>query len=158
MSQGTLCSMNATSCDYDEGRCSCLPCSSTNGVWSCRAWDSGGQGCPSVSPLAGTACATPEQFCTYAGLCSISVGDDLECTGGFWHQMPSAAGSCIMRTCPSNGVDAGAEHPPDTCAQAADCPGGACWQQLDGSRACVKPVPTPTLTTCQTGDATCCLL
>ena len=163
--QGTLCSVEGTAaCDYDQGRCSCLPCSSTTtgavgtqGVWSCRAWDSGGQGCPTVSPLAGTACATPNQFCTYGGLCSISVGDDLECTGGVWQRMISAAGSCIIRTCPTAGVDAGADHPPDTCGQAADCPGGACWQQLDGAKACIKPVPTPTLSGCLGTDPTCCL-
>jgi hypothetical protein len=161
--QGTLCSVPGTpACDYDEGRCSCLPCSSTagpstQGVWSCRAWDSGGQGCPAVSPLAGTACTTQSQFCTYGGFCSISVGDDLECTGGFWQQMISGAGSCIIRTCPTTGVDAGADHPPDTCGQATSCPGGTCWQQLDGAKACVNPVPTPTLSGCLGTDPTCCL-
>jgi hypothetical protein len=164
VAQGALCSaQGATSCDYDEGRCSCFPCSLPNGgntqsSWACRAWDSGGQGCPAVSPLAGTACATANQFCTYGGLCSVSVGENFQCTGGFWQRMLSPTGSCALRMCPTTNVDAGADHPADTCGQAAACPAGStCWQQLDGASACVKPVPTPTLSSCQTGDPTCCL-
>ena len=161
--EGTACSVQDTAaCDYADGRCSCLPCSpstgtSARGVWSCRAWNSGGTGCPAISPLAGTACATPNQFCTYGGFCSISVGDDLECKDGFWQQMISPQGTCALRACPTTGVDAGADHPPDTCAQAADCPGGTCWEGLNGTKACVTPVPSPTLMTCQTADTTCCL-
>jgi len=55
------------------------------------------------------------------------------------------------------GADGGADHPPDMCSQAADCPGGTCWQQLDGAKACVKPRATPTLGTCQASDPACCL-
>jgi hypothetical protein len=161
--EGTTCSVqNSATCDYVEGRCSCLPCSSTTGtatqgVWSCRAWDSGGPGCPAISPLAGTPCSAPNLFCTYGGLCSISVGENLECEDGFWQQMTSPQGSCAIRACPTTGVDAGADHPPDSCGQAATCPGGTCWEGLDGAKACVNPVPTPTLATCQPGDTTCCL-
>jgi hypothetical protein len=166
LAEGAPCPVTAggISCDYDQGRCSCLPCSPgagtpTQSMWSCRAWDSGGQGCPAVSPLAGTACATANQFCTYGGLCSISVGENFQCVGGFWQRMISPVGSCALRMCPTTDVDGGAaDHPPDTCTQAADCPGGAaCWQQLDGAKACVKPVATPALGTCQAGDPTCCL-
>jgi hypothetical protein len=99
--QGGLCALQDVACDYDQGRCGCLPCGTgTLGVWSCRAWNTGGQGCPAVSPLAGTACATEAQFCTYGGVCSISVGENLQCTHGFWQRFSSATGSCIMRTCP----------------------------------------------------------
>jgi hypothetical protein len=158
---GLACSVQeSAACDYAEGRCSCLPCASTDGtsphgIWSCRAWDSGGAGCPAISPLAGTACPTANQFCTYGGLCSVAVGDDLECKAGFWQQMISAAGSCVLGMCPTmeREPDGGA----DTCLQAVGCAGGSCWEALDGGNGCVTPVPTPTLTTCQPGDTTCCL-
>ena len=46
----------------------------------------------------------------------------------------------------------------DTCAQAAGCASGStCWEALDGAKGCVTPIATPTLTTCQPGDTTCCL-
>jgi hypothetical protein len=150
------CSVQVPACEYAEGRCSCLPCTSTgtpHGTWSCRAWDSGGAGCPAISPLAGTACSTANQFCTYGNLCSVSVGDNLECKDGFWQQMISAAGSCIVSMCAEMVIENG-----DTCAQAAGCANGStCWEALDGAKGCVTPVATPMLTTCQTGDTTCCL-
>jgi hypothetical protein len=59
----------------------------------------------------------------------------------------------------STNVDASVEFDggADTCFQAVGCRGGTCWEALDGATACVNPVPTPTLTTCQTGGTTCCL-
>ena len=90
-------------CDYDEGRCECLPCFS-NGVisgqtWSCRRWDSGGTSCPAPAPLAGTSCATPDQFCYYGNFCSVGVGANFKCTGGYWRSEPGPAGSCAERQC-----------------------------------------------------------
>jgi hypothetical protein len=93
----------------------------------------------------------------YGGFCAIPVGEDQHCVDGFWQWVPSGAGSCLIKTCPVAPADAGADHPPDTCAQASDCAGGTCWQQLDGAKACVKPVSTPALSACQAGDTTCCL-
>jgi hypothetical protein len=162
VAQGSLCPVPPVGpCDYDEGRCNCHPCYWLDGgtgqaIWECRTWDSGGPGCPAVSPLSGTACSTTDQFCMYGGFCAIPVGEDQHCVDGFWQWVPSGAGSCFTKDCPVTPADPGANHPPDTCAQASDCPGGACWQQLDGAKACVKPAPTPALNPCQPGDTTCC--
>jgi hypothetical protein len=41
------------------------------------------------------------------------------------------------------------------CVAARDCPGGACFQGLDGVKKCVKPMPPPLLA-CQASDPTCC--
>jgi hypothetical protein len=85
------------------------------------------------------------------------VGDNLKCEAGKWQKIPSALGTCALRTCTAPPTDGGAaDHPPDTCSQASDCPGGACWQQLDGSKACVKPRATPPLGSCPNGDPACC--
>jgi len=158
LAEGAACPVpDGVTCDYAEGRCGCLPCSSgttvatPNGYWSCRKWDSGGQGCPATSPPVGSSCATPDLFCTYGGLCSISVGDNVQCKSGTWQLMPSAAGSCILRMCASSGG-----HPPDKCSGNDNCPGGACWLQLDGSKACVSPRTSPALMTCNGTDASCC--
>jgi hypothetical protein len=162
LAEGAPCPVpSGTSCDYAQGRCGCLPCSSASGSslqssWSCRAWDTGGTACPARSPAPGTACPTPEQFCTYGGFCGISVGDNLECLNGSWQRMISAQGSCAIRTCSTVGMDAGVDHPPDTCP-AGGCPGGTCWEQLDGAKACVTPPATPTLASCQSSTGTCCL-
>jgi hypothetical protein len=163
LADGAQCPVAAgTSCDYVEGRCGCLPCSNGTGTttqnsWACRAWDTGGTGCPARSPAPGSACTTPQQFCTYGGFCGISVGDDLECVGGVWQRMVSVTGSCALRMCAAGGTDAGADHPADTCGQAGDCQGGTCWLQLDGAKACVQPRATPTLGACQSGQAGCCM-
>ena len=148
---------SGTSCDYAQGRCGCLPCSSGSGGsvsqgWFCRAWDTGGQGCPPRSPPVGSACSTPNLFCTYGGQCSISVGDNVECTGGTWQRFVSPVGSCALRMCTAGGTDGGT--PPPTCSMT--CPGGVCWVQLDGSQTCVKPRPAPALDMCQATDTTCC--
>jgi hypothetical protein len=161
LAEGAACPVpDGVTCDYGEGRCGCLPCSTSTtggastiiqGYWSCRAWGSGGQGCPPMSPPVGSACNVPNQFCTYGGFCSISVGDDLECAGGTWQRMISALGTCALHMCASSGG-----HPPDKCSGPDNCPGGACWLQLDGSKACVSPRTSPGLMTCQTGDSGCC--
>ena len=162
VAQGSLCPMPRTaSCSYDEGQCDCYPCSWASGtggqgIWLCRAWDTGGPGCPPVAPLSGTACKEPDLFCMYSGPCDVAVGEDHQCTGGFWKQLNSVAGSCVILTCPSTPADVGVNHPPDTCAQASDCPGGACWRGLDGAKSCVEPAPAPTLNSCQAADTTCC--
>jgi hypothetical protein len=91
-------------CDYDEGRCACAPCRTpTSGVispveWTCRAWASGGNGCPPVAPLAGTACATPNQLCSYDNLCGVRVGLNYKCDGGAWRVPPDPA-PCDMSMC-----------------------------------------------------------
>jgi hypothetical protein len=163
VAEGSLCPVDVgTRCDYEKGRCGCLPCSTPNGgagtgtIWSCRAWDSGGAGCPSSSPPIGSACTTPGQFCTYGGICGISVGDNVECTAGKWQKMISPLGSCALQVCPTVNADGGTDHPPDKCSQASDCPGGVCWQGLDGSKSCITPTATPTLMSCQNAPTPCC--
>jgi hypothetical protein len=163
LADGSLCPLtDTTACDYDQGRCGCKPCSTLNGgpgsgsIWTCRAWDSGGPGCPPASPPIGSACTTSGQFCTYGGICGISVGDDLECQNGQWTRMISATGSCAVRVCPTVNLDGGTDHPPDQCEQDGDCPGGVCWQGLDGSKACVTPAATPLLMGCQNAPTPCC--
>jgi hypothetical protein len=160
LAEGAPCATaSGVSCDYPQGRCECLPCAAASGavssLWSCRAWDTGGPGCPAKSPPVGSACSTPNLFCTYGGLCSISVGDDLECVNGAWQKVPSPLGSCVFRMC--GAVDAGApDHPPDTCGAAGSCPGGTCWLGLDGAKTCVKPRAAPTLGSCQGSATACC--
>ncbi|HVZ73824.1 MAG TPA: hypothetical protein VHJ20_15700 [Polyangia bacterium] len=95
-------------CDYAEGRCECLSCmlgaaSSVDGSWTCRRWDSGGGGCPSQSPLAGTPCTTPDLFCVYDDRCDdLAVGGDYECLDGVWRPAltTSPPGLCPSRQCP----------------------------------------------------------
>jgi hypothetical protein len=90
-------------CDYDEGRCQCLPCFTggqmTGSTWACRAWNGGTPECPAPAPLAGTSCAMENQFCYYSGFCGVGVGANYKCTGGYWRTEPSAAGSCVQRQC-----------------------------------------------------------
>jgi hypothetical protein len=68
-------------------------------MWACRRWSDGGDGCPAVSPLAGTACSVADQFCYYGGFCGIGVGNNYKCTGGYWRVEPGPAGSCGLRVC-----------------------------------------------------------
>jgi hypothetical protein len=65
----------------------------------CRRWDTGGNGCPALAPVEGTACATNGQFCTYGGFCGTAVGDDLMCTGNEWQLLPSPPGLCGRPVC-----------------------------------------------------------
>jgi hypothetical protein len=105
LAEGAACPTGlAGSCDYDEGRCACLPCFTSAGaqngmLWTCRKWDSGGAGCPPLAPLAGTACGTPDQFCYYSGFCGIGVGSNYKCTDGYWRSQFGPVGSCALRMC-----------------------------------------------------------
>jgi hypothetical protein len=105
LAAGAACPAGLTGvCDYDEGRCTCMTCYSGAGVpagqsWACRKWDDGGASCPPVSPLAGTSCSMESQFCYYSGFCSIGVGSNYECTGGYWRVQLGPAGSCALRQC-----------------------------------------------------------
>jgi hypothetical protein len=155
----------AASCDYDVGRCKCATCTSSTGdssqgIWLCLEWNVGGDGCPITPPLSGTACITaPLLGCMYSNSCGLSVGDDYQCTEGFWRNTgQDHGGLCAIRTCPVSPADPGTNHPPDTCSQPSDCPGGTCSQQLDGSKTCVKAAvaPAPTVNPCPTGDFNCC--
>jgi hypothetical protein len=103
LADGSACpGSSSLTCDYALGRCGCLPCvkgTTTGSEWACRLWDSGGTGCPVVSPLVGDACATPNLTCIYGG-CGISVGDNVECVGGTW-QTAAIAIDCAVRICPA---------------------------------------------------------
>ena len=100
---GATCALDAGTCNYPEGRCRCDSCFNTDGGqgsrWNCRKWDTGGPGCPTKSPPIGSSCTTPGLFCTFGGFCSISVGDDVQCTGGVWQLFPSPVGSCAYPRC-----------------------------------------------------------
>src|SRR5579859_4637519 len=54
------------------------------------------------------------------------------------------------------GGGAGAGGATGGCAASADCPGGACWQQLDGVKECTQPPQNVPRVTCQTFDQMCC--
>ena len=101
--EGTPCFSVLTACDYPEGRCGCLVCemgaSGFGFAWSCRHWDSGGNGCPARSPAEGAPCDGDGLVCRYGAYCSVSVGDDLECKDGVWQAAPKRE-SCGYRTCP----------------------------------------------------------
>jgi hypothetical protein len=105
LAEGAACPVASgpLSCDYDEGRCGCILCSTVGGgridsVWSCRAWASGDTGCPPIAPLAGSACSTPDTFCFYSPCGGISVGQNLQCSNGTWQQRGSG-GTCGMTFC-----------------------------------------------------------
>jgi hypothetical protein len=68
-------------------------------TWTCRPWDSGGNGCPARSPAMSSACDTEGLVCRYAAYCSVSVGDDLECKNGMW-QPAQPLDKCGYRSCP----------------------------------------------------------
>jgi hypothetical protein len=93
------------SCDYPEGRCECQTCfvgtgGNTKQEWACRAWDSGGDQCPPLPVLAGTACTMAEQFCIYGG-CGVQVGGSFKCDQGYWSPVQSVTGSCGAFMCAS---------------------------------------------------------
>jgi hypothetical protein len=101
--EGAPCFSVLTACDYPEGRCGCLVCEmnmSTFGyAWACRRWDSGGAGCPTRAPAAGSPCDGAGLVCRYGAYCSVSVGDDLECRDGTWQPAPKLE-ACGYRSCP----------------------------------------------------------
>lgn len=100
---GTPCFSIQSTCDYPEGRCGCLVCEMSTSnfgfAWSCRPWDSGGNGCPTRSPAAGDPCEAAGLVCRYDAYCSVSVGDDLECKDGTW-QAAAKLDPCGYRSCP----------------------------------------------------------
>jgi hypothetical protein len=100
---GTPCFSIQTACDYPEGRCGCLVCEMSTSnfgfAWSCRPWDSGGNGCPARAPAAGEPCDAAGLVCRYDAYCSVSVGDDLECKDGTW-QAAAKLDPCGYRSCP----------------------------------------------------------
>ncbi len=103
LKEGSACPGDQVLCDYDEGRCGCIGCGAsatgpTGSVWSCRKWDSGGDGCPPISPLLGDACQTPDKFCTYNG-CGISVGVSMQCSTGYWRPVANTALACRTLSC-----------------------------------------------------------
>ncbi|HVU50601.1 MAG TPA: hypothetical protein VHL80_07925 [Polyangia bacterium] len=100
---GTPCFSVLTACDYPEGRCGCLICemgaAAFGYAWACRRWDSGGNGCPARAPDAGAPCDGEGLVCRYGAYCSVSVGEDLQCTGGAWQAAPTLE-PCGYRSCP----------------------------------------------------------
>jgi hypothetical protein len=78
---------------------------------------------------------------------------------------PDGSGDVGVTTGGQGGAlpDAGSRGDPDagvadTCAGPADCPGGVCWQRLDGVKECAGPVTIPriNIATCGPGHPECC--
>jgi hypothetical protein len=95
-------------CDYPEGRCQCMPCQSHIGAtpgygtgWMCRMWNTGGEGCPVVPPLGGTACGLTELICSYSGSDTcIGIGpEDYHCgASGYW-EVVGGQSNCTVPFC-----------------------------------------------------------
>src|SRR5262245_1416141 len=96
-----------SSCDYDEGRCACNPCTRTvNGQpimdteWWCRSWDSAGATCSDVQPLLGSTCVFEGQNCQYGSSSScVALGYDVACTNFVWRVDPSQPPDMCPRQC-----------------------------------------------------------
>ena len=94
-------SLNLT-CNYPEGVCGCLACSS-GCYWTCRARTDvaapadGGAPCPIARPLAGDPCASEGAQCNYDNPCQpeLSLGPSMVCQHGNWVQS-GAFGSCPL--------------------------------------------------------------
>jgi hypothetical protein len=116
VSPGTTCpsaQLGSAFCDYPEGRCGCVMCVDPNiagtlTTWSCRAWNAGTSeaACPGSAPLAGSPCNAPDTICLYSPCGQIPIGDDLQCTDGFWQER-SIDGTCVEQLCGSNGGTSG---------------------------------------------------
>jgi hypothetical protein len=92
-------------CNYQEGACGCVPCTTNGGaanasMWACRAWGPDEADCPPDPPLTGDACAVPDQMCSYGLQCLFEVGPTMICRGGYW-SAGGLAGSCIIASCNS---------------------------------------------------------
>jgi hypothetical protein len=98
---GGVCPTSGTSCDYDEGRCTCVPCTGTAGLaWECRAWGSGtAQGCPMQRPLLGAKCSVDGVVCSYDSTCNVSFGPDVVCTRGSWQPRNGEPNPCAEPIC-----------------------------------------------------------
>lgn len=68
------CQVNAT-CDYPEGRCTCVECTSTTSAWLC---EQSRDDCPSGA-LLGDACTSEGTIC---GACGVAPA--MTCRNGYW--------------------------------------------------------------------------
>jgi hypothetical protein len=97
---GGTCPTAGTSCDYDEGRCTCVPCSPTGFAWECRAWGTGvSAGCPTQRPLLGSKCDVNGVVCSYDSTCNVSFGPDVLCAGGLWQPRGGIPNPCGEPLC-----------------------------------------------------------
>lgn len=75
-------------CSYPEGVCACNPSfgpviqTDAGSNWRC---DQPGEGCPSVKPLLGSSCPTPDKSCVY-GDCSRANGSTVRCKDTLWKE------------------------------------------------------------------------
>lgn len=102
----------ATFCDYDEGRCGCVPCQidadadagdATGLMWNCAAWPEPDEGCDIRDRLGG-ACTTSGKACGNMGGCgTISTSSARVCSDGHWVEDLSGIGSlmCLYPRCES---------------------------------------------------------
>jgi hypothetical protein len=95
------CPQEGLACDYDQGRCECVPCNPTGNQWRCRSWSDTtiGSGCPSERPAMGTACDSDGVICRYDDLCRVSLGPDLVCFDGLWQPRIGLPRTCGAPVC-----------------------------------------------------------
>jgi hypothetical protein len=107
VSPDASCPLTEGTCDYDAGRCACVPCttddagqSGSYSQWFCRAWsdvqayadDAGAElslpnACPANRPLLGTACDAGFE-CGYDACYGVSLGPYEWCSYGTWGRGP----------------------------------------------------------------------
>jgi hypothetical protein len=106
MGEGAACPNVSFPCDYAQGRCDCLSCSTDAGqpskYWHCRSWDDVDPACPKPRPLIGSECAGLEgTACDYASCCrGPTLAPTIWCKAGTWTYMVSCVGSCVTTFCP----------------------------------------------------------
>jgi hypothetical protein len=102
----------STFCDYDEGRCGCMPCTidvdadagreATGALmWVCEPWPKPETGCDIHDRLGG-ACNTPDKACGNRGICGdISTSTPRVCRDGHWVEDTSGIGlaMCFIQRC-----------------------------------------------------------
>ncbi len=104
--EGTTCSLQQASCDYDEGVCACIECvpaggGTLSGYWHCRAWNDVPAGCPVPRARLGTPCSDEGLTCDYDQCCAgPAVGYRMRCTGGYWQSYVDTGCACATPTCP----------------------------------------------------------
>jgi hypothetical protein len=97
---GQTCTPTGQSCVYPEGKCTCVPCDPTGVAWECRKFGDGLEtGCPTMRPLIGSKCTTPNLSCSYDSSCNVSFGPNIVCTNSTWQPTNAAPAPCAAPIC-----------------------------------------------------------
>lgn len=97
---GQACTPAGTSCVYPEGKCTCVPCDPSGIAWECRKFGDGLEtGCPTMRPLIGSKCKTPNLSCSYDLSCNVSFGPDIVCSNGSWQPTDAQPAPCAPPIC-----------------------------------------------------------